>query len=313
MTENEGETRLPPGAEGEQLDEFRTLVRSAFEQAQRKGKQDWEEMTSAVLKNRLLSITEGQFSQERYGSRSFINLVRRVPDLLEVLEDNPPFRLRIISPDIDTSPVTERDVLTPIEAEGPFTSLMKGDLRRVRIRDDLWRAVIDYSSHDSYVLDPDTGLARPKRASDADLPIIPTVSQEEVFAWRNEFIQSLDGPIRDRFAEELDDWVNGKGRQSDLPGSVRGPWAEFNKRKVINKLLDWFKERGKSPPKDMIFATEQHNIPSSGVISEVVQTRRLRDLVIQAVRAMTYEELSQVSLPASVILRISGRRSGEDE
>ena len=65
--------------------------------------------------------------------------------------------------------------------------------------------------------------------------------------------------MRDRFADELERWAVAGGRQSDLPGSVRGLWAEFIKLKVIHVLLDWFKERGQLPPKDMIFATERRN------------------------------------------------------
>lgn len=312
MTESGGSPHLPPGGSSEQLDEFRALVRSAFEQAQRSGKQNWEEMTSAVLKNRLLSITKGQFSQERYGSPSFIHLARRVPDLLEVLDDSPPFRFRITSPTTRTAIASPPEAETQMEAEDTFASLIKGDLRRIRIRDDLWRAIMDYSSHDTYVLDPDTGLARPSTALDSALPNLPTVSREEVAAWRNEFIQILDASIRTRFPEELNNWAR-TGQQSNLPGSIRGSWAEFSKRKVINKLFEWFKEREQPPPKDMIFATEGRDIPTSRVISEVVQTRRLRDLVIQAVRAMSYEELSRVPLPASVVLRITDRRSGEDD
>jgi hypothetical protein len=271
-------------------------------------------MTSAVLKNRLLNITNGEFSQSRYGSPSFIHLVRRVPDLLEIVRDNAPFRLRIISP---VATETSMDALPESgpqsESENAFSSLLRGDLRRVRIRDDLWHAIIDYSSGNIYVIDSDTGLARPQAATDLNLPQLPTVSREEVSSWRHEFVESLDPSVRARFNDELEDWIEGGGRRSDLPGSARAPWAAFLKRKVIDVLLNWFKEHGQFPPKDMIFAAKQDNIPSSDAIEEVVQTRRLRDLIIQAVRAMTYEELSQVSLPASVVLRITRRTPGEDD
>jgi len=52
---------LRTGGASTELDEFRTLVRIAFGQAQQSGKPNWEEMTSAVLKNRLLNLTQGQF------------------------------------------------------------------------------------------------------------------------------------------------------------------------------------------------------------------------------------------------------------
>lgn len=297
----------------EQLDEFRGLVRAAFEQAQRSGKRDWEEMTSAVLKNRLLIISEGEFSQARYGSPSFLHLVRRVPDLLEVVTDAPPFRLRI------KLPITEHGDVAPVQesqaklvGDDVFAALLKGDLRRVRIREDLWRAIIDYGSGNVYVLDPDTGLARPRTNIDIALPQLPAASREEVSSWRREFIESLEPSVRARFTDELTTWAESGGRQSELPGSIRGQWAEFLKRKVIHILLAWFADQKILPPKDMVFATEGHSLPSSPAIEEVVETRQLRNLIINAVRAMTYEELSQVSLPASVVLRIS-RRPGQDD
>ena len=74
----------------EQLDEFRALIRSAFEQAQRSGKRDWEEMTSAVEKNRLSNITEDKFHRPAMvrhplliwcGGRQTCSKYRRLPSI----------------------------------------------------------------------------------------------------------------------------------------------------------------------------------------------------------------------------------------
>jgi hypothetical protein len=313
MTDDSYHTLPVPEDSDEQLDEFRGLVRAAFEQAHRSGKRDWEEMTSAVLKNRLLIISEGEFSQARYGSPSFLHLVRRVPDLLEFVTDDPPFRLRIKLPATEHGNVAPADESqAKLVSDDAFTALLKGDLRRVRIREDLWHAIIDYGSGNVYVLDPDTGLARPRTNIDIALPQLPTASREEVSSWRSEFTESLEPSVRARFTDELTTWAESGGRQSELPGSIRGQWAEFLKRKVIHILLAWFADQEILPPKDMVFATEGHTRPSSPAIEEVVETRQLRNLIINAVRAMTYEELSHVSLPASVVLRIS-RRPGRDD
>jgi hypothetical protein len=314
MTDDSDLTPTAASGPDEGLDEFRTLVREAFERAQSSGKPDWGEMTSAVLKNRLLSISEGEFSQDRYGSPSFIHLVRRVPDLLDIVNDNPPFRLRI------KTPITEQADIDPAQespttpaSEDTLTVREKGHGRRTRIRDDLWRAVMDYGSGNVYVFDPDTGLARPRISSDLTLPQIPTISRGEVESWRHEFIESLEPSVKTEFSDELEAWADGRGRQSDLPGPTRGPWAKFTQGNVIQILLTWFRGQGISPPSDMVFATESRNLPSSEAIGEVVQTRRLRELIIRAVREMTYEELSQVPLPASLVLRISGRWPGQDD
>lgn len=300
---------LPPPADNGQdggLDEFRTLVKAAFERALISGKPNWDEMTSAVLKNRLLDLTSRQFSEDRYGSPSFIHLVRRVPDLLQVVDDRPPFRLKI------RVPITEQaGTGTPLEssplpiADATLPAIAEGNWRNVRIRNDLWRAIMDNASGNTYVLDSDTGLARPKRVTDIGLPEFPTVSQQIVHSWRREFVESLAVPIKAEFADELGAWVESNGRQSDLPRRVRGRWAAFTKRKVDQILRDWFREQGESPPQDLISVAQGHVIPSSEAIDEVVQARQLRDLIIHAVRTMTYEELVKISLPASVLLRSS--------
>lgn len=89
------------------LDEFRELIRAAFEQARNSGKRDWSEMTAAVLKNRILDMTGREFSEDRYGSPSFIHLVRRVPDLLEIVNARPPTLLRLRA-----NVTTPSDILT---------------------------------------------------------------------------------------------------------------------------------------------------------------------------------------------------------
>ncbi len=306
----------PPAASGldQGLDEFRALVRAAFERALKSGKPDWGQMTSAVLKNRLLNISEGEFSQERYGSPSFIHLVRKVPDLLLVVNDHPPFLLQI------KTPITEQKSIdltqeSPVKSvsEDTRTASAKDARRRTRIRDDLWRAVMDYGSGNVYVFDADADLAHPRRSDDLALPQIPTVSRDDVSSWRHEFIESLAPSIKTEFSDKLEAWAHGRGRQSDLPAPTRGPWAEFTKSKVTQILFNWFTGQGITPPSDLVIATEARHLPSSEAISEVVQTRRLRELIIRAVREMTYEELSQMPLPASVFLRTSGRWPGQND
>jgi hypothetical protein len=178
-------------------------------------------------------------------------------------------------------------------------------LLRSRIREDLWRAVVDYGSGKKYVLDPDTGLARPSPAGDPALLTLPTVSRDTVASWRRQFIGKLDPSVKEKFGDSLSTWVDGRGKQSELPGSVRGPWAEYLKRQVIKVLLDWFNSHGMQPPQDMIVTGERRDATPSESIDEMVETRHLRDMIIRAVRVMTHEELSQISLPAGILLRIS--------
>ncbi len=296
-------------SEGGDLDEFRALVKAAFEQALSSGKSTWEEMTSAVLKNRLLNLTQGQFTESRYGSPNFIHLVHKVPDLLSVTSSKPPFNLRINSAAVSSKEIKVDQGIPPLVSAGTFAPLTEKDWRKARIRDDLWRAVLDYASGETYVLDIESGHARPGTSNDSNLPLAPTVSSDAVASWRNEFIESLALPVAEKFAEELRVWKAGKGRQSDLPHSVRGLWSGFIKKKVSGILFEWFDRLGESPPKDLIQTPNSRVVPPAEAIQEVVHTRQLRDYIIRAIRVMTYEELVQVTLPASVMLRASDQES----
>jgi hypothetical protein len=296
----------PVARQGAALDEFRALVRAAFEQAMSSGKPDWEQMTSAVLKNRLLNLTDREFSQARYGSASFIQLVRRVPDLIEIIDDKPPFHLRLIQPmSVQSRQVIEPEAVPRPKGDSPLASLAEGNWQRARIREDLWRAILDYSSHRRYVLDPDTGLARPEGSDGHGLSEFPTVSAEDVAEWRHEFVDSLPEPAGEPYEDELRTWLTSSGRLAELPKALRSGWAEFLKRKVGVRLLEWYAERGESPPSDFLVDSDTRALPPAEAIDEVVRTRQLRDLVIRAVRTMTYDELSDIRLPASIILRIT--------
>jgi len=291
-----------------QLDEFRALVLAAFEQAQSKGKLDWDQMTSAVLKNRLLALTAREFSEARYGSPTFIHLVRRIPDLLEIIGHHPPYSVRIRVPvGTTTGQASSSETTQQYSGAGTAGDAAARDWRKFRIRDDLWRAVIDYGTGHSYVLDPDTALARPRGAGDESLPTLPTASAADVQAWRQEWIRTLSEATDSRYGADLSSWMEGSGRQADLPRPLRGSWAEFMKKRVAEILIDWFMGRGEAPPQDVMVVAETRSLPHAETIDEVVRVRQLRDLIIRAVRTMTYDELAQLPLPASILLRVEGR------
>ena len=75
------------------------------------------------------------------------------------------------------------------------------------------------------------------------------------------------------------------------------------------RILEWFKAQGESPPNDLLVELEPRALPPAEAIDEVVRTRQLRDWIVRAVRTMTYEELAQLPLPASVLVRVAGRSS----
>jgi hypothetical protein len=60
------------------------LIQAAFEQARIAGKKDWQHMTVAVLKNRLLSLTGGTFKEEQFGARTVADFVRKAGAIVEL-------------------------------------------------------------------------------------------------------------------------------------------------------------------------------------------------------------------------------------
>jgi hypothetical protein len=299
----EGSHPVPSGqSEVQSLDDFRHLVREAFDQAHRSGKPDWTEMTSAVLKNRLLNLTAREFSEQQFGAPSFISLVRRVPDVIEIIDDRPPFRLRIRAP---TTPPPIGELVRP---SGPSQPAVSDEPRELRVRDDLWRSVIDYRSGLTYIFDSASGAARPWQATDKGQPELPTVSHSDVSSWRWQFVATVE-PLDDQVASELRHWAERGGRVFDLPPAFRKRWAEFLKRQVVDRLESWFRSHQLPIPNDLLVPTAGTRLQSSNRTGDVVQVQQLRNLLVRAAREMTPEELAMISLPASVVLRLqSGAR-----
>ena len=62
------------------LEEARQLVVRAFAMAKASGREDWRQMTGAVLKNRLLDITDRAFDESDWGAASMRGLVEQLDD-----------------------------------------------------------------------------------------------------------------------------------------------------------------------------------------------------------------------------------------
>src|SRR5689334_17183736 len=103
----------------EQRAAVRVLFEEAFAQAKASGKA--ASMRSAVLKNRLLSLTDHRFREADYGARTFGEFLALFPDLIEVDHSSKP-PLVSFRGDIGTS-----HLATPA--------------RPARVRPDLWDAI----------------------------------------------------------------------------------------------------------------------------------------------------------------------------
>src|SRR5262245_29507279 len=108
-----------------------TLVRRAFDRARSSGKEDWHRMTVPVLKNRLLLVTEGTFRESDFGAVSFRDFLKRLPGGVVPLDES-------------QNPAVVQLVTDEIPHRGEHRPFFP------RIRPDLWRAVLDYSSGRRY-------------------------------------------------------------------------------------------------------------------------------------------------------------------
>ena len=263
------------------------LILAAYEVARRSGKPDWQSMTTAVLKNRLLEITDREFDEARYGVANFMEFVSQFPDLLlvDVSEFPPIVELRD----------SERHLLP---------SIQDGDTPTVyHIRSDLWSAALDYSSGTKYLWDVDTDESRPVQGSETG-PIIDTIDADIQRRWRQEFLEerteSFD--LSDAEINQVSDWVDLLLGTSHLPEQLVHPWNHFFRDHVLGHLRGWFSKNGITHPRDLVSKPGQR--PTKGTTA----TDELREFVISVARQMTHEELSQLKLPAESVLRTTKRR-----
>ena len=114
---------------------FREFLEKAFVAARDSGKRDWHLMTVAVLKNRLLQMTNRTFDEKEFGADSFMQLVARHSDLVAIDRSTRPPTV------VWSAAVDDEDTAT------------KEATASTRIRADLWRAVLDYSfTHNHLIL-----------------------------------------------------------------------------------------------------------------------------------------------------------------
>ena len=258
------------------------LIVEAFQEAQRSGKPQWRRMTIAVLKNRLLDLTERSFDEASYGASNFMDFVLRYPDMLRV-DDS-------VSPPI-------------VELHGDKADRLSsaGDSRKTtlyHIRSDLWRAVLDYSSGTKYVWDLDANQARPSQDYEHS-PVIDTTTADIQRQWRQQFLGEVNESLTLTPAEMLksDDWLQRHLGTIRLPTRLIPLWNRFCRDKVLEHLRGWFSEAGIAVPDDMVSSPNRQRASSHS------ETEDLRELVISVARQMTHGELSKLQLPSEAVLR----------
>ena len=255
------------------------LIAEAFEQARLSGKQDWNKMTTAVLKNRLLDLTGRAFDEAAYGATSFMDFVLRNKETLAVDRSTVPPLVELRNAASSRQPSDEA-----VDVKAPH-----------RIRPDLWKAAIDYSSGRRYVWDIAGRRAVPSTGRHGEL-IISTVTEDLQRSWRQQFIADVKATLSEEETDQIDRWLQQHLGVSHLPVRLMSKWTSSFRDRVREHLLQWFVESNLQPPEDQI-STE------GGPSSSSTETDALRDLVLAVVRKMTRDELSRLTLPPGAVLR----------
>jgi hypothetical protein len=201
-----------------QTDPLRELLERAFCSARVTGKRDWNRMLVAVLKNRLLQLTNRSFREEDFGATSLLELLARHRDLVAV--------------DHTARPVMIEWLGAP---GGAGATSGTG-----RVRADLWRAILDFSSGMAYEWDPVTRLARPVQDAEPRRRL-PTVDAAALARWRDAFVRAHDETLAgadDR--QRLRTWAALSHGSQGLPRALRSRWNEHLKREVVARLTSWF-------------------------------------------------------------------------
>lgn len=278
-------TGQPPNESPFGIDNIPALIESAFASARAKGKAEWRRMTTAVLKNRLLQLTGRQFDPDALGFSSFDALLTAFSE--------------IVSLDHTTHPTT-------VEYLGAASLTRAGKVppQGMRIRQDLWNAMLDYSAGHEWVWDMTEMQARPIEEAEHEPLIIPTIRREEMADLRAAFAASSEGSLDEDERSRLQRWqMHGLGT-SALPHALQGNWNGYVKSEVARRLTNWFKEHEIAVPSNLL-----DPYPASAAQPADDELARLRTLVVECVKSMTLSELAALDLPAGAMLRAQTHRS----
>jgi hypothetical protein len=285
------------GPHDEALSRARALVLDAFARARQAGKANWTVMTTAVLKNRLLDLTDRDFSESQFGARDMVAFVRAMPDLLDLTptEDGPAI--------VELRDPALVDGLPPLPTgSGEQAQGVRG---RERLRPDLWRAAMDWGGERSYVLDG--GRVRVKAEGDERLPVFEPVTEADFLAWKEAFVQRELETADPSSAELLQTWRSMAGPSRILGKKLQDRWMSHLRHQVAARVDSWFSQHGEASPDDLFVGplTGPSGVRESGTFDEPAgEDRRLKEFVLRCVHAMTAAELRALSIPAAAASRV---------
>lgn len=256
------------------VEDPRALIRRAFQMAREQGKP--ARMTIAVLKNRMLTLSDREFDEKKFGASSFREFLEAHPDLVRI-----DTATRIPAVEF----VEDIEAVEHVPVDG-------------RIRQDLWNSIMDYSSGKVYAWDP-VGQAAVHREDAPQAQTLPTLTKEEMDGWRLAFVNDWKGSIdNDDELHFLLEW-HAKGLTTyALPRDLQGRWNRELKKRVALRLREWFRSTGNEEPDSLIVSRKERR-PRPLASSLAL----LRATVIECVRQMTADEISELRLPPTAVLR----------
>lgn len=218
-------------------DDALKLVRAAFAKAQRKSSSPVTTMSLAVLKNRLLDLTDRQFSPKDFGAadmRSFVALLSPDVKIVDPQDSNPKAMLdgKHLRPTGDTARGK-----VPVQKPAVQTDPIPG--RGGRIRDDLWDAVMDYSRGLHYVWDDQAGIARPGMP-DEPFAALPTITPVELAEWRQSFLSHHQINLDGADLASVQRWQELGLATAYLPSSLQQPWNREVVLRVRLRIQEFF-------------------------------------------------------------------------
>jgi hypothetical protein len=263
--------------------DVRELILAAFNQARESGKLDWSQMTIAVLKNRILSLTNGTFRESDYGANSFGELLNSQTNMLSIEWNGKVAVANLIE--------SVEKLRLPTEQSGMISGPPNRDNR---ILPDLWRAIVNFSSDVPYIWHEGCAVQTSEPTTSQD--VLPTLTAAELRHWRQEFADSVLGNASTEDSERIVRWVDNPDSTSSLPSRSRKDWNAMLKHRIWDRLNEWFSSRD-DLPRDLL----QLIAPRRDQFETNIDHRQF---LIRLISQMSAEELNQVQIPASVMFRI---------
>lgn len=110
------------------------------------------------------------------------------------------------------------------------------------MREDLWAAIIDYRSSKCYVWDPQLNRAREGKPYEG-LPILPTLTPNEVGQWRTEFLEQHKSTLHGAALAQALRWKEQSLNAASLPTALQQRWNRALTRRIRRRLQDFFGEQ----------------------------------------------------------------------